>query len=167
MTARYPDLQPAAYFANILAMCNPQAQLAPESTPNAKVLVGGQELVGLCTTIGGQSYHQFMAKAKADLIEAKKKLADKSGKPEPSAADDAVVADVAATAGAAAVASPDTVVVTADPSTCTINTATSTSTVRAVVLANSCPVYHNACSGPSDTLSYQVILTPCCQAHDW
>ena len=172
VTSQYPDLQPTAYFANILAMCNPQAELTPESTPNAKVLVGGQVLVGLCTTIGGQSYHQFMAKAQADLVDAKNKLKDKYAKPvtppaENVAADLAAVPDATAVASAAAVFGAETVAVAADTSTCTINTATSTANVRPVVLANSCPVYHNGCSGPSDTLSYQAQLTPCCQAHDW
>jgi Tfp pilus assembly major pilin PilA len=152
-------------------MCNPQASFTPESTSNAKVLTPGQVLVGVCTKIKGQSYQEFLAKAQEDLVEAKKKLdkADKAaaeGDRADAKAEDDVAADVAVAAGAVPTVDAAEMVTVASTG-CTVNTATSTANVRPVVLSNTCPVYHNGCSGPSDTLSYQAQLTPCCQAHDW
>lgn len=152
VTAAYPELQPAAFAANILAMCNRRASFVDGS--DKKMVKAGQELRSICTSIKGKSFQDFLNEADLQAEKVKADVAASQG------------AAAAAPDTAAAVVLPDDVGV-AQAGICTINTGTSTAAVRPVYLANDCPVYTNGCSGPSDTLSYQQQLTPCCQAHDW
>ncbi|KAF6254610.1 vitelline membrane outer layer protein I [Scenedesmus sp. NREL 46B-D3] len=145
VSAAYPELQPAAFAANILAMCNRRARFV-EGSEN-KMLAAGQELRSICTTIGGKSFLDFLNDAHQQA--------------------DKVKAELAASEATAAAAAPGDNTVTAAQTTCSINTALSNAAVRDVSLTNACPVYTNGCSGPSDILAYQQQLTPCCQAHDW
>lgn len=148
----YPDVQPAAFAANILAMCNRQAKFVDGS--DNKILAAGQTLSGICLDINGKSFKEFLADAEKAIQETRQKLAATDTSPP------AAPGNAQATTGGGSVS------IQADES-CTV-TWSSSAPVRDVNLkSGSCPVYTNGCSGPSDILAYQQQLTPCCQAHDW
>jgi hypothetical protein len=129
VTATYPDLAPVRQFAaNILTMCNMNAQFVEGS--NRQTLAAGQTLRGICTTISGKSFADFLNDAYVQAAEVTAELA----------ASDAAAAPGVAPPGAADTADDG---VSAAQSSCTINTGTSNGPFRTVVLDNSCPVYHN------------------------
>jgi hypothetical protein len=124
VAAAYPDVQRAAFAANILAMCNRAAKFVDGS--DKKLVAAGQTLCGIYTTIKGKSYQQFLNDANLQAEAVKAEIAAKeetTSAPKPAAADDTVS--------------------TAQTTTCAINTALSTAVVRDVTLTNSCPVYTN------------------------
>lgn len=155
--AKYPD-QPAGFASNLLAMCNPLASYEA-AAPAEKLLSPGQTLKGICTTIKGLPLQAF-------LDDAANKVTELQAKMDHAPAEVAAIADAIAPGPQPAGTAAGSDAVTVAQTTCAI-TWSSTAAVRDVSLTNSCPVYHNGCSGPSDALSYQVQLTPCCQAHDW
>lgn len=148
VTAAYPLLQPAAFAANILNICNRKAKFVDGS--DKKLVKSGQSLRSICTTIQGKSFQEFLNDAALQREEVKAEVAARE-------------AAGAAPDTAAAVA-PDSAAgesVSVAQTTCAINTALSAAVVRDVTLTNACPVYTNGCSGPSDILLYQPQLTPC------
>jgi hypothetical protein len=124
VTANYPDVKPAEFAANILTMCNRGAKFVDGS--DKKLLAKDQKLRGICSTLEGKSFEQFLSDAHQGREKLKAEMAAKesAGQPEEtlSAAFD---------------------VTTAQAGTCAINTALSTAAVRDVTLTNSCPVYTN------------------------
>jgi hypothetical protein len=111
-------------------MCNRGAEFV-EGT-GRRTLAAGQTLRGICTTIEGKSFSDFLndARQKKDKVVAELAASEATGPvapPNAAAAAAAAVADEVSTA----------------QTTCTINTATSTAPVRNVDLANVCPVYTN------------------------
>lgn len=134
VTLSYPELKPAAFAANILAMCNRRAKFVDGS--DKKMIKAGQELRSICTSIKGKSFQDFLNDA---ALQAEAVKADVAASQAAAAAgpDTAAAAAVVLDAGAA-----DDVGI-AQTGTCTINTGTSTAPVRPVYLANVCPVYTN------------------------
>jgi hypothetical protein len=145
VVSAYPEEPEVAYATGLLQMCNRDASFDPKS--DGKMLSPGQKLRGICLTIKGLSFSKFLAQTNLAMGKLMAEMADQEaqaagvmsgGKNGSSVFDEQ-------TAGAAS----------AD-GTCSIGW-TSSQAVRDVKLSNSCPVYHNACSGPSDALSYQVM----------
>jgi hypothetical protein len=126
VTATYPDLPLPAFVANILTMCNRNAQFVEGS--NRQTLAAGQTLRGICTTIFGKSFADFLndAHQKADKVMAELAASEATGPVAPPATA-AAVSDEVSTA----------------QTTCTINTGPSTAAVRDTTLSNYCPVYTN------------------------
>jgi hypothetical protein len=104
-------------------MCNSGAEFVAGS--GRKTLAAGQTLRGICTTIEGKSFSDFLndARQKKDKVMAELAASEATGPVAPSIA-----------AGEE---------VSAAQTTCAINTATSTAAVRDITLANACPVYTN------------------------
>jgi hypothetical protein len=132
VAAAYPGLQPAAFAANILAMCNRNATVTTD-TAGPKKLASGQSLRGICTTVKGKSFLEFLNDARQQTGAVKASLATH---------------EAARAAPTASVLEAGTINAT---TACTIKTTTSTAPVRTVELANSCPVYTNGYAASSRT----------------
>jgi hypothetical protein len=131
VAVNYPDVKPAEFAANILAMCNRGAKFVDASDKGVKLLAKDQILRGICITLNGKSFEQFLNDAHAHSEALQAEIAASKAKSE---------AEAEAPAAAALVADEGVSVAQA---MCTINTGTSTSPVRPVYLANVCPVYTN------------------------
>jgi hypothetical protein len=148
VVSAYPEEPEIAYATALLQVCNRAASFDPKS--DGKMLSSGQKLRGICLTINGLSFSKFLAqtnramgKLMAEMADQEAQAAGLSGGRGSSVVVESQTADSAAAADIP----------------CSIGW-TSSQPVRDVQLSNSCPVYTNACSGPSDVLGYQVSQIP-------
>jgi hypothetical protein len=144
VTANYPDVQPAVFAANILAMCNRAAKfVASPSDSKVKLVAPGQSLRGICTTLKGKSYQQFLNDAHMQAEAVKAEIAAGNEANSAAATTPAPAAPDAAATATAELVSDEGVDVAQAAGYCAISTGTSTAPVRPVYLANACPVYTN------------------------
>lgn len=73
VTVSYPGLQPAAFAANILNICNRKATFVDGS--DKKLLAAGQSLRSICTTIQGKSFQEFLNDAALQREKVKAEVA--------------------------------------------------------------------------------------------
>ena len=159
--AQYPGLEPDGFAAGLLALCNSNAAYVPSPNGRRYLLAPGQMLQGICISIHGLSFKQFLNNAHTAVAAVQASMATK-----------AALAGVKN--GSAASRAQQHAAIAAVPrarlesnAACVISWSAGDVAMRQVELSNACPVYDNGCSGPSDALAYQDKLLPCCEAHDW
>lgn len=153
--AAYPGINPLQITALLLSLCNPHAAMAPDNQ-----LLPGQHLVPICSSTLEASLASF-----AEVLRSSYMLP---------------TVNTTASTGSAATAEASGI--SAHPqqegAVCTVETLSGQGThLRQVALwpagaaagaANAqqlCPWYADGCSGPTQGLQYQDVMTPCCNAH--
>eukprot|EP00775_Hariotina_reticulata_P012757 gene12757-12886_t len=141
MIVAYPEELEIEYATGLLQVCNRDARF--ELGSGRQMLSAGQTLRGVCLTVKGLSFSKFLAQTKLAVGNLMAEMADREAQAAGGMGGDPGSPAAEQTAGAASATG-----------TCSIGW-TSSQPVRDVQLTNSCPVYTNACSGPSDLLGYQ------------
>jgi hypothetical protein len=166
----YPELQPASTAALWLSMCNPAAELLTDGR-----LQPGQQLAGICTAAVAASLSRLQHVTAGGLANVKAAADAAAFRASKQAAAEAVAPTLASTSAAAAAeaaAGALTPLQELEPSCSVEVVAGHRSYLRQVSLqpqqqqqqqqqqGSVCVWYADGCSGPTEGLAYQDVLTP-------